>query len=83
MLRWNPLIGMVIRRCVFLNLANKLPCEKVGVPYTDLKHHNTQCILSTWQDDWNGAVANKIHSVKAVLGEWQSSYRRERDVAPW
>ena len=23
-------------------------------------------ILSTWQDDWNGAVANKLHSLKSV-----------------
>ena len=22
---------------------------------------------STWQDDWNGAVANKLHSFKSVL----------------
>ena len=28
--------------------------------------------------DWNGAVANKLHSVKPVLGDWQSSYRRCR-----
>ena len=37
-----------------------------------------QFIFSTWQDDWNGAVANKLHSVKPVLGDWQSSYRRCR-----
>ena len=37
-------------------------------------------------DDWNGhydyhdygAVASKLHSVKPVLGDWQSSYRRCR-----
>ena len=29
-------------------------------------------------DDLNGAVANKLHSVKPVLGDWQSSYRRCR-----
>ena len=34
--------------------------------------------ISTWQDDWNGAVVNKIHSVKPVLGDWQSSYRQCR-----
>ena len=27
---------------------------------------------------WNGAVAKKLHSVKPVLGDWQSSYRRCR-----
>ena len=37
-----------------------------------------QYIFSTWQDDWNGAVANMLHSVKPVLGHWQSSYRRCR-----
>ena len=51
---------------------------KVGVPYSDFKHCISQYILSTWQDDWNGAIANKLHSVKPVLGDWQSSYRRCR-----
>ena len=51
---------------------------KVGIPYTDLKKIISQYILSTWQDDWNGAVVNKLHSVKPVLGDWQSSYRRCR-----
>ena len=37
-----------------------------------------QYIFSTWQDDWNSAVMNKLHSVKPVLGDWQSSYRRCR-----
>ena len=55
-----------------------LPRVKVGVPYTDFKHHINQYVLSTWQDDWNGAVANMLHSVKPVLGDWQSSYRRCR-----
>ena len=26
-------------------------------------------IIFTWYDDWNGAVANKLHSVKPVLGD--------------
>ena len=98
----HPLIGMVIRKCVFLNIAKKrdivfcwvpshtgikdnekaysaaksaldLSRAKVGVPYTDFKHLISQYILSTWQDDWNGAVMNKLHSVKPVLGDWQSS----------
>ena len=51
---------------------------QVGVPYTDFKHLINQYIFSTWQDDWNGAVMNKLHSVKPVLGDWQSSYRRCR-----
>ena len=99
----HPLIGMVIRKCVFLNIANKdiilcwvpsnvgirgnekadspaksaldLPCTTFGVPYTDFKHLISQYIFSTWQDDWNSAVVNKLHSVKPVLGDWQSSYR--------
>ena len=32
--------------------------------------------FSSWKSDWNGAVADKLHSVKPVLGDWQSSYRR-------
>ena len=55
-----------------------LPCAKVGVPYTDFKHCISQQILSTWQYDKNGAVANKLRSVKPVLGDWKSSYRRCR-----
>ena len=98
----HPLIGMVIRKCVVLNIAKKdivfcwvpikgnekadsaaksaldLHRAKVGVPYTDFKYLISQYIFSTWQDDWNGAVMNKLHSVKPVLGDWQSSYRRCR-----
>ena len=58
--------------------ALDLPHAQVGVPYTDFKHLISQYIFSTWKDDWNGAVANKLHSAKPVLGEWQSSYRRYR-----
>ena len=102
----HPLIGMVIRKCVFLILLIKtlfyvgylailvlevtkkrktsaksvldLPHAKVGVPYNDFKHCINQYILSSWQDDWNGAVANKLYFVKVVLVGWQSSYRRCR-----
>ena len=55
-------------------LVVKLPHDKVGVPYTNFKHCISQYILSTWQGDWNGAVANKLHSVKPGLGDWQSWY---------
>ena len=48
---------------------------KDGIPNTDFKHHINQYILSTWQDDWNGAVANKLHSVKPDLRDWQTSFR--------
>ena len=58
--------------------ALNLSRTKVGVSYSDFKHRISQYILSTWQDDWNGAVANKLHSVKPVMGDWQSSYRRCR-----
>ena len=53
-----------------------LPHIRVGVPYTDFKCVISQYSFSTWQDDWNGMVANKLHSVKPVLGDWQSSYRQ-------
>ena len=58
--------------------ALDLPRAKVGVPYTDFKYLIRQYIFSTWQDDWNGEVVNKLHSVKPVLEDWQSSYRRCR-----
>ena len=66
---------------VYLSLSKSaldLPHAQVDVPYTDFKHLINQYIFSTWKDDWNGAVANKLHSVKPVLGDWQSSYRRCR-----
>ena len=52
-----------------------LPQAQVGVPYTDFKHLISQYIFSTGQDDWYGAVANKLHSVKPVLEDWLSFYR--------
>ena len=58
--------------------ALDFPLVKVGEPYIDFKHHINQYILSTWQDDWNGAVVNKLHSVKPAWGDWQSSYRQCR-----
>ena len=58
--------------------ALDLPRANVGVPYTDFKHLISQYIVSTWQVDWNGTVMNKLHSVKPVLRDWQSSYRRCR-----
>ena len=38
--------------------ALDLPHAQVGVPYTGFKHLISQYIFSTWQGDWNGAVAN-------------------------
>ena len=49
--------------------ALDLPRTKFSVPYSDFKNCISQYIFSTWQDDWNGAVATKL------LGDWQSSYR--------
>ena len=37
-----------------------LPRAKVGIPYHDFKYLISQYIFSTWQDDWNGAVVNKL-----------------------
>ena len=49
--------------------ALDLPRTKVYVPYNDFKHCINQYIFCSWQDDWNGAVMNKLHSVKPVLGD--------------
>ena len=57
--------------------ALDFPHAQVSVPYTDFKHLIGQYIFSTWQDGWNGAITYKLHSVKPVLGDWQS-YRRCR-----
>ena len=35
-------------------------------------------ILSTWQVHYNDAVSNKFHSVKPVLGDWQTSNKQCR-----
>ena len=59
--------------------ALDLPHAKVGVPYNDFKNCINQYILSTWQDDWNGAVANKLRSVEPVLGDWQSYTQCRKD----
>ena len=40
--------------------ALELPHAKVGVPYNDFLNSFSQYILSTWQDDWNSVVANKL-----------------------
>ena len=40
----------------------ELPRANVGVSYNDFKKKINHYILSTWQDDWNGAAANKLHS---------------------
>ena len=44
-----------------------LPRAKVGVPYNNFKHCINQYIFFTWQDDWNGEILNKLHSVKPEL----------------
>ena len=97
----HPLIGMVIRKCVFLTFGNKdiifswvflvictekadfaakstqeLHRVEVGKSYTDFKHHINQYILFTSQVACIGAVANRLHYVEPVLGDWQSSLTR-------
>ena len=47
--------------------------------YSDFKHCISQYNLSTWQGDWNGVVANKLHSVKLVLGDWQTYMQCRKD----
>ena len=42
--------------------------SRLVYPNTDFKHHINQYILSTWQDDWNGAVANKLSSRSLEIG---------------
>ena len=57
--------------------ALTLPHATVGVFFITFKHCISQYILSTWQCGWNDVVANKLHSVTTVLGDWLSSYRRK------
>ena len=44
-------------------------------PVTILDKKLASLCFFTGQDDWNGAVANKLHFVKPVLGDWQFCYR--------
>ena len=62
----------VMKGQILLSSALDLPHAKAGVPYNDFKHCINQYIISTWHDDWNGAVANKLRCVKPVLGDWLS-----------
>ena len=66
----------VMKRQTAAESALELPFAKVGIPYNYFKRKINHCILSAWQDDWNGEIANMLHSTKPVLGDWQSSYRR-------
>ena len=65
-----------IRKQTAAKSALDLPRVMISIAYVDFKHHIKQYILSTWQDDWDGVVTNKLHSLKPILGDWQSSYRR-------
>ena len=60
--------------------ALDLPRVKVGVPNTDFKRHINQYILSTWQDDWNGAVANKLSSRSWEIGSSPTRQCRKDEV---
>ena len=67
-------VGGVIFTSRLTSLNDSLFCSSTCcIHFSDCHrgHHINQYILSTWRDDWNGAVANTLHSVK------------ERDVAPW
>ena len=55
--------------------ALNFPHANLGIPHTNPKFPINKYIMSNWQDEWNDAGVNKLHSVKLVLGEWQSSYR--------
>ena len=55
--------------------------------YTDSAHTEVGALSSRYtkgsdvhdrQSVWNGTVANKLHSVKPVLGDWQPSYMQCR-----
>ena len=45
--------------------ALELPRAKIGVSHDDFKHKINKYFLSTWQDNWNGAVANKTFIVRS------------------
>ena len=78
---YGPFIVIVCQRFRFVfiwkPLLPTLPLAKGGIPYNDFKHKIKHYIPSTWLDDWNGAVANKLHSVRPVLAYWQTSYKQE------
>ena len=53
------------------------------IPFTDFKPCINTFLHNKWQMSWNAAVLNKLHSIKPSLGEWQPSYRidRQEEVA--
>ena len=89
----HPLIGIVIRKCVFFNFANKniIICwvpSRIGIRGNEkvllssvlwiclvprlvypimVLNIVSQYILSTWQEDWNGAVAHTLNSGRLAV----------------
>ena len=50
----------------------------VPLPYQDLKGLFKSTILQKWQSEWDLENNNKLHTVKPVLGPWESSSHKER-----
>ena len=76
---------------VFVFVLGSTTCVQIGVgsiidsvwnQELPLTLNRMQYIMSSWQDEWNDAGANKLCSMMPVLGDWQSSYRRVYPVAP-
>ena len=70
--------GVVKQNKLYFTLLRPVQTKKMGCGLVISLRHCAVCASSMFQDDWNGAVANKLRSIKPVLGDWHSSYRRCR-----
>ena len=78
-LAWSSLVPRLVYPIMILNISNIL--FPLGTVYFSLSCRKKVPCAETFKhriNQWNGAVTNKLQSVKPVLGDWQSPYRRCR-----
>ena len=58
--------------------ALDLPYSNSKVPHTDFKGAIKSHAIKLWQNQWDNAVDNKLHSIKPVLGSNALTFRKSR-----
>ena len=57
-----------------LNLSH----SNVKLPFSDFKPSINKYVKAKWQTSWDGAIFNKLHSIKPILGDFNHGYRSSR-----